>query len=757
MRDIADRSDTGPGHNPRSEKESSFSLHIPHSFQRFVSNLTAINLKSKLLSGRKEQIFDCQRKWWCYNQVMNKKTIIVLAAVILLVTTSVVFAKYNYYIMFQKAYPKTVNSRIDFCICHQSKDGGGPRNFYGTDFERNRHDLKAIEDKDSDNDGYKNIDEIKALTNPGDNADYPKDKNPPTIEITSPKMGDVIKVTKLTVSGNATDDRLVSRITIRMTGFEERTIGPKGNVWESTYEIRKNGYYDINAIAYDSSGNASTEAHLSVKVDIPDKEPPDIQFFYPVEDMVLNSLPIKVSGIAYDVSGINNVEYSLDDKKTWSKAEGLDEWFFIITAIEEGEIVAWVRAQDSLGNVCPPAFQRFRLAFDKVATPTISYPANGMVLETEDLIISGTLAPPAVKVGVVFDDGQEQWATNDRYFWSLDIGKIKPGKHTITACAYDQLNRKSEKCANVEFEYIVIDQMPPTIVVTSPREGQEFELGNLTVSGRAKDDISGLDKVEASIDGKSWQTQTTESFSFTFNLEKAGDYIIYVKATDKSGNFTPMPTTINVTVLPVPGIEVDLPTKEMQDSGEISAVIRLSRKSMPQPIIIMSGTTRTHSLTKIKDRFYRLDSFLSAGSTKITVESQGVSVSFEVTHRVVIEFVIGKKIMTVNGLQQTIKTAPTLVGGKTFIPFRVIGDALRAKVDWDAETKTATYTLGDYSYSLIVGSNNAFVNGKPVPVSTPPMLIGGSLMIPIRVFSDILGGSVAYDKATKKITLVYPK
>lgn len=693
-----------------------------------------------------------------YNHIMNKRTLFVFAAIILLVTTSVVFSRYNYYIMFQNAYKSTVGTRIDYCICHlDKKNGGGPRNFYGTDFAQNRHDLKAIEDKDSDNDGFKNIDEINAFTNPGDPADYPKDRIPPTIEITYPKMGDVLTKTKLIVTGKAKDDRMVAKIILKLTGFEERVLQPKGDVWESEYVLKRNGNYDVTASAFDPSGNESVEAHVVFKVEIPDNDPPDIQFFFPAEDMVLNSLPIKVSGIASDVTGITLVEYSLDDKKTWAKAEGLEEWYFSIAAIPEGEIVAWIRATDGLGNVCPPAFQRFRLEFDKVATPIISYPVNGMQVEEDDLTISGTLAPPAVKVGVVFDDGQEQWAQNDRYFWSLDIGKIKPGKHTITACAYDQLNRKSEKCAYVEFEHVLNDQAPPTITVLTPKEGQEFEIGQIAVTGTAKDDLSGLDKVEASVDGKTWQTQTQENFSFTFNLEKAGDYVVYVRATDKSGNFTSLPAVINITVLPVPGIEVELPSKEMQDTGEISAIIRLSRKSMPEPKIIMSGTTKTFALTKLKDRFYQLESYLSAGATKITVESQGITKTFEVVYRVKIEFVLGKKQMLVNGAVQNIKTAPVLVGGKTFIPFRVIGDALRAKVDWDTETRTATYTLGDNYYSLIVGSTNAFVNGKPVPVSTAPKIIGGSLMIPIRVFSDILGGSVDYDGATKKITLVYPK
>ncbi|NTU60744.1 MAG: hypothetical protein HGA95_00185 [Caldiserica bacterium] len=151
-----------------------------------------------------------------YNRTMNKRTLLALVAIILLITTSIVLARYPYYVVFQKTYKSTVGSRIDYCICHLNKDGGGARNFYGIDFEKNRHDLKAIEDKDSDNDGFKNIDEIKAFTNPGDLADYPKDKTPPTIEITYPKMGEVLTQTKLIISGKAADDRMVAKIILNV-------------------------------------------------------------------------------------------------------------------------------------------------------------------------------------------------------------------------------------------------------------------------------------------------------------------------------------------------------------------------------------------------------------------------------------------------------------------------------------------------------------------------------------------------------------
>jgi hypothetical protein len=52
-------------------------------------------------------------------------------------------------------------------------------NSYGAEFAKNNHDFGAVEPLDSDGDGFSNIDEIKALTFPGDPADNPNTKPAP--------------------------------------------------------------------------------------------------------------------------------------------------------------------------------------------------------------------------------------------------------------------------------------------------------------------------------------------------------------------------------------------------------------------------------------------------------------------------------------------------------------------------------------------------------------------------------------------------
>jgi hypothetical protein len=90
----------------------------------------------------------------------------------------------SYLTQAENLYPGIVNSRIDNCdLCHVTGSFG--RNPYGADFAANGHSFTAIEGLDSDNDGYTNIEEINALTFPGDPADPPSATATPTATSTA--------------------------------------------------------------------------------------------------------------------------------------------------------------------------------------------------------------------------------------------------------------------------------------------------------------------------------------------------------------------------------------------------------------------------------------------------------------------------------------------------------------------------------------------------------------------------------------------
>jgi hypothetical protein len=83
-------------------------------------------------------------------------------------------ARPNYLATFETTYPDAAGSRIDACnLCHISPEGGGARNPYGLSYASSGHSFSAIENMDSDGDGWTNLQEIKSLTFPGDATDHP--------------------------------------------------------------------------------------------------------------------------------------------------------------------------------------------------------------------------------------------------------------------------------------------------------------------------------------------------------------------------------------------------------------------------------------------------------------------------------------------------------------------------------------------------------------------------------------------------------
>lgn len=105
---------------------------------------------------------------------MNYKlTFALFLAVIVLIVAPMAAARPTYFASFNQKYD-TSDTKLNSCnTCHTS-GGGSPRNPYGIAYSTSGRDFTSIETFDSDNDGFTNIEEINALTLPGDPNDYPQ-------------------------------------------------------------------------------------------------------------------------------------------------------------------------------------------------------------------------------------------------------------------------------------------------------------------------------------------------------------------------------------------------------------------------------------------------------------------------------------------------------------------------------------------------------------------------------------------------------
>lgn len=128
---------------------------------------------------------------------------LVVVVATLFVLAPAAFAKNEYLFAAGLKYPDiTTTSLYDCSLCHASGDN---RNPFGMDFEASDHNFDAIENEDSDHDGFSNITEIERLTWPGNPLSFPFIMG--TIKVLKPKGGESWSVgTKATVTWKSDGD-----------------------------------------------------------------------------------------------------------------------------------------------------------------------------------------------------------------------------------------------------------------------------------------------------------------------------------------------------------------------------------------------------------------------------------------------------------------------------------------------------------------------------------------------------------------------
>lgn len=98
-----------------------------------------------------------------------------------------------------------------------------------------------------------------------------------------------------------------------------------------------------------------------------------------------------------------------------------------------------------------------------------------------------------------------------------------------------------------------------------------------------------------------------------------------------------------------------------------------------------------------------------------------------------------------------------IVDSRTMVPVRVIAETLGCEVDWDAETKTVTFTQGELTASMVVGEKVLNISDGtityPVEIDTPAVIINNRTMVPVRFLSDTFGFDVDWDAVTKTVNV----
>ncbi len=93
------------------------------------------------------------------------------------------------------------------------------------------------------------------------------------------------------------------------------------------------------------------------------------------------------------------------------------------------------------------------------------------------------------------------------------------------------------------------------------------------------------------------------------------------------------------------------------------------------------------------------------------------------------------------------------VNSRTLAPMRSLFEKLGATVTWEGQTKTITAETEDKIIIIAINSNEATVNGVPITLSAPPLLINNTTYVPLRFIAESFDYNVDWDGDTKTINI----
>ncbi|OAB44413.1 copper amine oxidase N-terminal domain-containing protein [Paenibacillus glacialis] len=110
--------------------------------------------------------------------------------------------------------------------------------------------------------------------------------------------------------------------------------------------------------------------------------------------------------------------------------------------------------------------------------------------------------------------------------------------------------------------------------------------------------------------------------------------------------------------------------------------------------------------------------------------------------------------LNVNG-QKVVGQRPIIINNNTLVPIRTVSLIPSFKVDWDNNTKTVTVidSMTKDVVKLKVGSKTAYIGDKQVTIATPSIVKDGLTYVPFRFIGEGLKAHVDWDINTNTLII----
>jgi hypothetical protein len=98
-------------------------------------------------------------------------------------------------------------------------------------------------------------------------------------------------------------------------------------------------------------------------------------------------------------------------------------------------------------------------------------------------------------------------------------------------------------------------------------------------------------------------------------------------------------------------------------------------------------------------------------------------------------------------------SSPVIQDGSTLVPFRSLLEELGAEVQWIPEGGKIITSNGAMKIELALNSYTAIINGSPVKLDVPAQLLDESTFVPVRVVAEALDGYVDWEADSRLVMI----
>ena len=248
-----------------------------------------------------------------------------------------------------------------------------------------------------------------------------------------------------------------------------------------------------------------------------------------------------------------------------------------------------------------------------------------------------------------------------------------------------------------------------------------------------------------------WYTDASLTTAFDFSKAITEDTTVYAgwkKKSSSSSSDTSAPTYSVSTGKTENGTISVTPAKA--EAGE-KVTIKATPDSGYQldEVTVKDKNNSNVKLTKVNDNEYTFtmpSGKVSVDATFVQKDATDDNQNNAGEKNKVIKLQIGSRIVTVDNEAVIYDVAPVIRNDRTLVPIRVVTETLGGKVDWNGVTKEVTLNIDGKEIKMTVGKTLE-------KYGVAPVIIDGRTFVPVRFVADELGATVAWDDATKTVTI----